>query len=738
MSAKKRKSDINIDSCELENESDRRKDKPWFEEQTVTDGSNRRKSFFGGMFKFKKMKSSSTLKDKNTLVPGLDSIMSHNNDITHLSQTSESSATSIDSSNVSLLPNVGKNADLRTFVNRNPYTASAPECPKLNGAGLNPHSDGKPEDNISISSRMSVDTIGSNQTMEEDRQSVSSTSMFCTPLRAPLRRNGAARISTRSVPDRHYDDPAYRTFNSVCNSVKRVPSSVSEKSFTPNSAARRSMRHMSRKLINSFNMEDVPEDEALTTVSRTFSTTMDEELEEEKFVDGKEFFANNVIQATESESNDRESISSNARLSVSSESRKNLGSSSIGRSNSILKKLMGGISGKERRNSEVHQDEFEIQNNTSSRRASNVSFSAESTSISNGSASNGLGPKMRSKTASASNITHRFSLSNMFRRTKDDDSQFTGQPNRRSTLTGYSSQSSGIGSIASINSDVAYNMPRLNGTSISRNGSKREDEVRKERYRRFLRCISIAKEPAVELIRKMKESKAKKKQKEIEEQYETQLNDSGSTIASQNSDIVKFDVISVDVQHDGKPVSAAAKEVVDSEMAKRILNEISNSYRSDICGTLIETDPDVIFVCPQPTATFTRDLNDSIASTGDLHPTLLPNVRNGVSKSIELWSTAAGTREESTMLLFPMFCTSELEWDAPETIDGIFKMLDTYIHTKRWKTNGKVLLAGLTENNTRLLQEKYDAMKLFLQEDEDKTATDDAQSLNSSVIYTNV
>ncbi|CAB3402443.1 unnamed protein product [Caenorhabditis bovis] len=626
MSAKKRKSDINIDSCELENESDRRKDKPWFEEQTVTDGSNRRKSFFGGMFKFKKMKSSSTLKDKNTLVPGLDSIMSHNNDITHLSQTSESSATSIDSSNVSLLPNVGKNADLRTFVNRNPYTASAPECPKLNGAGLNPHSDGKPEDNISISSRMSVDTIGSNQTMEEDRQSVSSTSMFCTPLRAPLRRNGAARISTRSVPDRHYDDPAYRTFNSVCNSVKRVPSSVSEKSFTPNSAARRSMRHMSRKLINSFNMEDVPEDEALTTVSRTFSTTMDEELEEEKFVDGKEFFANNVIQATESESNDRESISSNARLSVSSESRKNLGSSSIGRSNSILKKLMGGISGKERRNSEVHQDEFEIQNNTSSRRASNVSFSAESTSISNGSASNGLGPKMRSKTASASNITHRFSLSNMFRRTKDDDSQFTGQPNRRSTLTGYSSQSSGIGSIASINSDVAYNMPRLNGTSISRNGSKREDEVRK----------------------------------------------------------------------------------------------------------------DVIFVCPQPTATFTRDLNDSIASTGDLHPTLLPNVRNGVSKSIELWSTAAGTREESTMLLFPMFCTSELEWDAPETIDGIFKMLDTYIHTKRWKTNGKVLLAGLTENNTRLLQEKYDAMKLFLQEDEDKTATDDAQSLNSSVIYTNV
>uniref|UniRef100_A0A8R1IXQ1 Uncharacterized protein n=1 Tax=Caenorhabditis japonica TaxID=281687 RepID=A0A8R1IXQ1_CAEJA len=56
-----------------------------------------------------------------------------------------------------------------------------------------------------------------------------------------------------------------------------------------------------------------------------------------------------------------------------------------------------------------------------------------------------------------------------------------------------------------------------------------------------------------------------------------------------------------------------------------------------------------------------------------------------------------------------MFCQSEAEWDSKATIDAIFLMLDgILLNARRWRANGKCILAGLTPNNVRLLKEKYD------------------------------
>lgn len=115
-----------------------KKEKHWFEEVFINpfrciinsfffqkseqNGENRRSSIFKGFLK--KVKSSTTLKSTNKSASSskMDTIANE----THLSITSESSITSVESCHSAQFPNVAKNAMLRTLVNRDSFTPVPP------------------------------------------------------------------------------------------------------------------------------------------------------------------------------------------------------------------------------------------------------------------------------------------------------------------------------------------------------------------------------------------------------------------------------------------------------------------------------------------------------------------------------------------------------------------------------------------------------------------------------------
>ncbi|CAI2348322.1 unnamed protein product [Caenorhabditis sp. 36 PRJEB53466] len=717
---KKRKSDVHLDDCAHDNveHSLSKKEKHWFEGTgNEPNAENRRSStFFKGIFK--KMKSSTTLKSNNKGASSSSKLEAFANE-TQISITSESSVTSAESS--SIVPNIEKNAGLRTFVNRDSFTPVPPPDeaePKL-------------EDAISVSSHMSVETIGSNHTIDEDSMSIGSTSAFCTPSRNPMHRNGL-RTSTRSVPDRQGDDLQPALFRSLCNSaVRRVPNSKSDSLSTP---MRRSMRmSLQKRSLNVKSMEDVPEEEALT-VSSSSVLKLEEPIEEEgeQFGAAKEFFAANAT-SPHNESAD-EGQDSFSRLSTCSEAGKSSGSASIGRKSSIFRRVFSHKhDSKERRMSEVFSSDMQqdptLAGGPRGRRASIVSFTNDcsftggnggvnaSVSVSSlaSNESSQKVPTMRKKAPSTSNLAQRFS--SVFRRTststvKEDD-VLGGQPaqsNRRSTLTGYSSISSGIGSIASGISDSGYGtLGSRSGGSISRSGSKREDESKRERSRRLLDRVVISSIPAEELIKLKIEQLKNKDQETTDELSETQLKESNSSESS-NIDLLDFDVIAVDLKPDGSPFSSTAAVFMDERIGKIIRDEIRSNFRPDKCGTITDCEPELVFVCPEQPQCLQKGANDSVSSTSDVNSELLRNVRSGLYKAMEEWKKIA--KDSSTMLIYPMFCESEAEWDSKATIDAIFLMLDGILqNAKRWRKNGKCLLAGLTANNVRLLQEKYDEIK---------------------------
>ncbi|CAI5445791.1 unnamed protein product [Caenorhabditis angaria] len=354
---KKRKSDVNIDTCGTSS-SDPKKDRPWFHDdpfniQPSNDAkSSRRKSFLGNMLH--KLKPS---KDSHKSMSKLESL---NHSDAHSSINSESSITSTESSKI---PNIEKNAGLRTFVNRDSFTPVPPI-------------DDKNEDALSTSSKMSVETADSfnlNDAMCHN----ATTSVFCTPSRT-LNRNSNSRISTRSVPDHHVfqdsDESSANMFNSLCNSVRRAPSTKSEgggvNSMFGSQAMRRSGRlQFNRRHMNASNMEDVPEEEPLASVTPA-QTLCNEDGDEEVFVNGKEFFADNTTESNDT--NQRTSIDS-SRLSIASEHRKTPGS--VGRNNSILRKILPSKwNQKERRTSELGDEAVREAND---RRLSIISFGAE-------------------------------------------------------------------------------------------------------------------------------------------------------------------------------------------------------------------------------------------------------------------------------------------------------------------------------------------------------------------------
>ena len=257
--------------------------------QAEQNGENRRGSIFKGIFK--KMKSSASLKSSNkgTSSSKLETLANE----TQLSINSESSVTSVESGPSSLVPNIAKNAVLRTFVNRESFTPVPPSneveptdpflLPTVGGSKQ--ESTSRMEDSISvrsvaemvnlhsctsqISSHMSVDTIGSNHTIDEDSVSIGSASAFCTPSRNSLQRNGL-RSSSRSVSGIDGDDdmpPAL--FRSLCNSaVRRVPNSKLLENG--NNQMRRSMRMtIQKRNLSTKSMEDVPEEEEATGVIST-------------------------------------------------------------------------------------------------------------------------------------------------------------------------------------------------------------------------------------------------------------------------------------------------------------------------------------------------------------------------------------------------------------------------------------------------------------------------------------
>lgn len=116
---------------------------------------NRRKSsVFKGFFK--KMKSSTNLKpNKTASTSKLESFANE----TQLSITSESSITSAESSVHSIVPNVAKNAGLRTFLNRDSSTPVPPPDNNSSSMTVNlpisgsskQESSAKMEDSISVS-----------------------------------------------------------------------------------------------------------------------------------------------------------------------------------------------------------------------------------------------------------------------------------------------------------------------------------------------------------------------------------------------------------------------------------------------------------------------------------------------------------------------------------------------------------------------------------------------------------
>lgn len=365
-----------------------------------------------------------------------------------------------------------------------------------------------------------------------------------------------------------------------------------------------------------------------------------------------------------------------------------------------------------------------------SRRASVVSFN-EFTSVSglsvNDSASKNpkdltespQQPKLRKKTASSSNLSQR--ISSVFRMGSNSTvklneyvpSPIVSQSSRRNTLTGNSSISSGVGSIASGTSDQGYGtIGSRSGQSISRCGSRRDDEGKKERTRRLLDRIIISDVPAGELLKLKIEQVKKQKQLEMDELFETQLTESSSSDTSQSENL-QFDVVAVDIKADGSPFSTTAATFMDSELSKRVKEEIVSNYRPDRCGSITEYEPELVFVMPEQPQASLKSLNDSVSSNADINLDHLRNVRSGLCKSIEEWKRITKMRESSTMLIYPMFCQSEEEWDSKGTIDAIFLMLDGILmNTKRWMPNGKCILAGVTPNNVILLRNKFDELKL--------------------------
>ncbi|CAO4369133.1 unnamed protein product [Caenorhabditis nigoni] len=740
---KKRKSDIHIDLC-ARDEADHKSKKEktnWHHEEQV---ENRRGSFLKGIIN--KVKSTASLKTLNR-GPSTSKLETIAND-TQLSIKSESSVTSVESGPSTLVPNIAKNAQLRSFVNRDSFTPVPPldsdekqdvfVMPTVGGSKS--ESTNKMEDSISISSHMSVDTIGSNHAIDEDAISIGSTSVFCTPSRNPLQRNGL-RMSTRSVPgDADDDDTQHSLFRSLCNSARRLPNSKLEAGSTP---MRRSMRMaIQKRNLSTKSMEDVPEEEeaaggVITTATIRMSAPIAEEEESgEQFGAAKEFFDGNITSHDDSADEGSASISRLSTASVTSCSRQ-----SIGRKSSIFRKIFNPKD-RERRLSDVFHGP--TSSTSHERRASIVSFtndcsfaaggmtsaSASATNVSMTSVASTESqqkPKIRKKAPSTSNLTQR--LSSVFRRSststnKDDDLIGPHSQSRRSTLTGYSSISSGIGSIASGVSDQGYGtIGSRNGQSISRSGSKRDDQNKRERSRRLLDRIIISEIPAEDLLR-MKVEQMKKKEEDA---------DSSTDCISEN-ELLNFDVVAVDVKADGSPFSSTAATFVDDRIKKMVKDEIRANYRPDRCGSVTDCEPDLVFLIPEQTV---RGPNDSIISNSDPNSDLLRNVRNGLCKSIEEWKKISTGRDLSTMLIYPTFCQSEDEWDSPATIDAIFTMLDSIMcNVKRWRKNGKCILAGLTPTNVSLLQKEYNRLKESVEQTErdGPPTTDDidSQSITST------
>lgn len=55
---------------------------------------------------------------------------------------------------------------------------------------------------------------------------------------------------------------------------------------------------------------------------------------------------------------------------------------------------------------------------------------------------------------------------------------------------------------------------------------------------------------------------------------------------------------------------------MDSELSKRVKEEIVSNYRPDRCGSITEYEPELVFVMPEQPQASLKSLNDSVSSNG--------------------------------------------------------------------------------------------------------------------------
>ncbi|CAD6185780.1 unnamed protein product [Caenorhabditis auriculariae] len=682
VTTKKRKSDVKLDTCGSTScELPSKKERPWFE--SAADDQNQmhtgRKSWLGGLKKM--LKSTSTLKVRNKEGSSsqLDYGVQNQSDVSQISHASESSAVSD-----GIAVNLQRNADLRAFVHNEAH------LPLAKSVSNNDQVEPEAVDDISV-----VESNTSSAGIKDEHVDSLSVASYCTPQR--LKRGSAGRISSRSVPESYdIDTPLVR---GLCNSVvRRAQSSISDVGGV--FSRQRSLR-MRERIITAASMEDVPEEEVVDHRN----PRLEPPVEEEHFVDGQQFFDN---------------FSSAEDINTSDHSHT---PSSMGRRRSLWKVksyLFGNNkSGKARDSPSGNSvsgtsmfcedgepqpqldDSLVMETKSVSRRASLSSNILPNPSVAVGSS------KMKRNPTSASNIQR---ISALFRKSSQtQEDRTTPEKKKNNTIVRRGSSLLKIGNETNRRNTLGNcSMNEGNTTLNTSRAHRRENEIR-DRVRKFVNHITVSEHTATELIQMFGEEKSRRR---------ARLNDSNDTVdMPEIEEGPGFDAVAVDVLPDGKPFSTTASAIVTDAMAGKIRYEIVSSFPAEGGGSLIGSEPEVFFVCPH-----SASQNHPKDEEGDAaNRAMLINVRNAVMKAVTLWGNTTCTTP-STLLVYPMFCSSEAEWDAPETVKAVFDMLDAIVNTKRWRKNGTCILAGVTKNNGQLLRERYEQMKTLLEEHDDTSS----------------